>query len=328
MPDQVIKWLLEDDNPSVRYFTLTTLMQKSAGDAEVKKARQAIMKSEAVPAILAEQTNDGIWGEPKRFYRDKYKGTSWNLLILAEMGADPAHQSIKNACEFILQYSQDPESGGFSYDTSTKTGTGLPSGVVPCLTGNMVYSLIKLGYLEDDRVQKAIDWITSYQRADDAADEGPKGKVYERYEMCWGRHSCHMGVAKTLKALAAIPPDKRTPTINAKLDELLEYFLKHHLYKKSHNLEQIARPGWLKLGFPLMYQTDILELLGIFADLERFDSRLMDALAIVKSKRGADGKWKLENTFNGKTLVNIEKKGQPSKWITLKALKVLQVMDH
>lgn len=327
MPDQVIEWLLEDENPSVRYFTLVSLLHKSPKNTEVRKARQTIMNTGVVPAILQQQ-NEGVWGAPGRFYRDKYKGTSWNILILAEMGADPGDQRIGNACEFILQHSQDPESGGFSYDTSAKTGTGLPSGVVPCLTGNMVYSLIKLGYLDDGRVQKAIDWIIKYQRADDAVDEGPAGKVYERYEMCWGRHSCHMGVAKSLKALAAVPPEKRTPAINAKIDELLEYFLKHHLYKKSHNLEQIARPGWLRLGFPLMYQTDILELLGICADLAKNDPRLLDALAIVKSKRGADGKWKLENTFNGKTLVSIEKKGQPSKWITLKALKALQVLDQ
>lgn len=121
----------------------------------------------------------------------------------------------------------------------------------------MIYSLIRLGYLEDSRVQNAINWITKYQRADDAIDYTPEGEMYRKFYTCWGRHSCHMGVAKSLKALAAVPPEKRSPEINAKIDELTEYFFKHHLYKKSHNLSEISRPGWLRLGFPLMYQTDI-----------------------------------------------------------------------
>lgn len=196
--------------------------------------------------------------------------------------------------------------------------------IVPCLTGNMVYALVNLGYLNDNRVQQAIDWITTYQRADDAVAYAPVGKVYERYEMCWGRHTCHMGVAKALKGLAAVAPEQHSHEIIKKIDELIEYFLKHHIYKRSHDLESISRPGWLKLGFPLMYQTDILELLEIFAALKIRDHRLQDAMKIVRNKQRPHGKWKLENSNNGKTLVDIEKKGQPSKWLTLKALKVLK----
>jgi len=324
MPDQVLEWLLEEDNPSVRYFALTTLLDKKPKSDEIRSARKAIMDTGAVPAILSQQNDDGSWGLPERFYRDKYRGAVWNLIILAEMGADPVDSRIKHACEFILHHSQNTDTAGFAYDQSAKTGTGLFSGVVPCLTGNMVYSLIKLGYLDDERVKQAIDWINTYQRTDDAAESPPTGKAYERYAMCWGRHSCHMGVAKTLKALAAIPVEKRSSATQHKLQELSEYFLKHHLYKKSHNLKEVSRPGWLKIGFPLMYQTDILELLGIFSQLKVRDPRLNDALEILRGKQMRDGTWKMENSFNGKTLVDVEKKGQPSKWITLKALQVLK----
>ncbi len=72
-----------------------------------------------------------------------------------------------------------------------------------------------------------------------------------------------------------------------------------------------------------MYQTDILELAGIITSLGIRDPRLEDALAIIAGKRGADGRWRLENTFNGKMLVEIEAKGQASKWITLKALDLM-----
>jgi hypothetical protein len=73
-----------------------------------------------------------------------------------------------------------------------------------------------------------------------------------------------------------------------------------------------------------MYQTDILELLDIFAACNIWDPRLQDALDIITSKRLPDGHWKLENSFNGKMNVRIEQKGKPSKWITLKAMRILR----
>lgn len=325
MTDSLIDWLLEDNNPSVKYLTLISLLNRPFNDLDVNSAKKAIMLDGIVPQILSRQNDDGSWGIPKRFYRDKYGGAVWNLLILAELAADSDDIRVKNACEFILRHSQEPVGAGFSYDESAKTGSGLASGVIPCLTGNMVYSLIKLGYSNDERVQRAISWLIKYQRVDDGDDQGPQGEIYARYEMCWGRHSCHMGVAKALKALAAIPTDKRTGEHQSKINQLAEYFLKHHIYKKSHQLDETARPGWLRFGFPLMYQTDVLELLEIFAGLQIRDGRLEEAIEVLKSKRTKEGKWKLNNTFNGKTLVDIEKKGQPSKWITLRALKVLNV---
>lgn len=321
--DNVVEWLLEENDPSVRFHTLTSLLKKPADDPVVIKASKNIMEFGVVPEIFENQNTDGSWGDPLRFYNDKYQGTSWSLLLLAEMAADPEDKRVKNACEFILSHSQDPGSGGFSYKQSMQTGAGIPSGVIPCLTGNMVYTLVRLGYLKDTRVQNAIDWITKYQRTDDKADEAPAEKMYERYEMCWGRHSCHMGVAKALKALNAIPPECRSSDIDRKISEIAEYFLKHHIYKKSHDLNVIAKPGWLKPGFPLMYQTDILELLEIFEDLKIRDPRLQDAINIIRSKKMPDDKWKLENSFNGKMPIRIEKKGAPSKWITMKAYKVL-----
>ncbi|MHB1484409.1 MAG: prenyltransferase/squalene oxidase repeat-containing protein [Saccharofermentanales bacterium] len=328
MADKVIEWLLEDNYPSVEYLTLTSLLEKPHDDPSVVRARENIMDYGLVPKILEKQNADGSWGDPERFYNDKYTGTSWVLLLLAELAADPDDKRIRNACEFILGNSQDPESGGFSYVRSGKTGAGLPSGVVPCLTGNMVYSMVKLGRISDPRVRSAIDWIVRIQRTDDAQGEAPAGKMYERYEMCWGRHSCHMGVAKAFKALSAIPPECRSDDIDMKTGEMAEYFLKHHIYKKSHDLNDIARPGWLKSGFPLMYQTDVLELLGIFAGLKIKDERLKDAINIIENKRMPDGRWKLENSFNGKTIVDIEKKGAPSKWITLKSMIVQKEYDY
>jgi hypothetical protein len=311
-------WLLEEDNPSVRYFALTDILNKDDCDQEVREAKAAIMHVGVVPQILAEQKPQGHWGVAEDFYvRSKYRGTVWTFLLLAELGADGADPRIKRACEFVLEHSQNRESGAFSHRGS-ETGGGSRD-VVPCLTGNMIYSLIRFGYLDDPRVQRGIDWIVTYQRFDDGEGEAPKGWPYGRGS-CFGRHSCHMGVVKALKALAEIPTDERSGGVKDTIDKGAEYLLKHHIYKRSHDLSRVSKANWVKLGFPLMWNTDALEILGILAKLGYKDERMRDAFELVLSKQDSEGRWKLENTYNGRSLVNIERKGKPSKWVTLNAL--------
>ena len=321
--DDTVAWLLDGDDPSVRSYTLSGLLGRPAGGAEAVAARRAIMTSGAVPLILAAQGEDGHFGERDRFYAAKYTGTAWQLIILAELGADGADARVRAACEAILCDAQDPGSGGFSTDRGKKAGGGLHSMVIPCLTGNLTFSLIRLGMIDDPRVQRAVDWITTCQRFDDAESEAPTGWPYDRLEMCWGRHTCHMGAVKALKALAEIPPERRSPEVERTLADGAEYLLRHHVHKRSHDLAKLSKPGWRRFGFPLMYQTDVLEILGILTRLGYRDERLREALDLVASKADAEGRWKLESTFNDRFLVPIEAKGAPSRWITLRALQVL-----
>jgi hypothetical protein len=129
---------------------------------------------------------------------------------------------------------------------------------------------------------------------------------------------------KALKALSEIPENQRSADIKNIIEKGVEYMLKHHIYKKSHDLNLVAKPGWLKFGFPLMYQTDALEILGILTQLGYKDERMQDAIDVLISKQDDQGRWNLENTYNGRFQVNIEQKGKPSKWITLNAMKVLK----
>jgi hypothetical protein len=321
--NDVTKWLLEESSPSIRYLSLTGLLERDETDREVRAAKQSIMETGFVPRLLDKQI-EGTWNGPGRFYTDKYKGTVWQLIVLAEHEASGQNERVKQACEYILRNCQDPDSYGFSVHQSGSKGGGRHSEVIPCLTGNMVWSLSKLGYLNDKRVQQGIRWITDYQRFDDGEEVDLKGWPYDRYQMCWGNHSCHMGVVKSLKALSAIPLSKRNKAVKVTIGNGCEYVLKHHIHKKSHNLTQTSKPGWLKLQFPLMYQTDVLEIVGILLDLGIRDKRMDEAMTVIIAKQGENGKWNMETTFNGRYQVNIESKGKPSKWITLRALKVIK----
>ena len=124
--------------------------------------------------------------------------------------------------------------------------------------------------------------------------------------------------------MAEIPADKRTKEVNRTIKNGVEYLLIHHIHKRSHDLSRVSKPGWLRFGFPLMYQTDVLEILGILTKLGYKDERMQEALDSVISKQDSEGKWRLESTFNGRFLMDIEQKGKPSKWITLNAIRVLK----
>ena len=113
-------WLLQDDNPSVRYLTLKDLLGKKEQDDEVSEARARIMEVGPVPKILAKQNPDGSWEVPEDFYsRTKYRGTVWNLIVLAELRADPEDAKVNAACEFVMKWSQDRSSGAASFSTDS-----------------------------------------------------------------------------------------------------------------------------------------------------------------------------------------------------------------
>ena len=317
-------WLLEPDNPSVQYFALTQILERPEDDKQVSEAKSNIMKTGVVPKILDKQNPQGYWETPDRFYTAKYKGTVWQIIILAELGADKTEQRIQKACEFILENSQDHERNGFSVWNSKKSGGGRHSGVIPCLTGNMVWSLIKLGYGNDSRVEAAIKWITKYQRFDDGDEYSPKVWPYEKATSCFSKHTCHMGVVKALKALSAIPPKERSDDVLETIKKAAEFMLIHHVHKRSHDLTRLSKLGWVRFGFPLMYQTDVLEVLGILTSLGCKDERMQEAVELVMSKQDEKGTWKLESTFNGRFQTSIEQKGNSSKWVTLNALRALK----
>ena len=168
------EWLLEEENPSVRYFTLMDIWGKPQTSPEARQAKKPIMERGVVPKILAKQKEGGYWGKKEDFYvRAKYKGTVWQLIVLAELGADGKDERVRKACELVLGICQDRQSGGFSYLGTSEEG-GFHHAVLPCLTGDMVWSLIKFGHLENPRVQRGIEWIAKYQRFNDGDGKAPK----------------------------------------------------------------------------------------------------------------------------------------------------------
>jgi hypothetical protein len=82
----------------------------------------------------------------------KYRGTAWQIILLGELGADPTDERVRRGCEYLLSHTI-ASNGGFSCNKSP-----VPSGVAHCLNGNLLYGLIRLGYLNDPCVQQALNW--------------------------------------------------------------------------------------------------------------------------------------------------------------------------
>lgn len=318
------EWLLEEENPSVRYFALIDLLDVPGDDPEACRAKKEIMEKGLVPEILSRQREESYLRTCPRFYTNKYEGLVWQLILLAELGSGAVPQ-IREQCEYILRNSQEPKDGGFSMHASARSGGGLSSEVIACLTGNMAWCLLRFGYGDDPRLRKGLGWITRFMRFDDGDGSPPNVPPYDRFKECWGGHTCHMGVVKALKALSAVPEGERTREIADTIQKAVEFLLIHHIYKRSRALNKVSKPGWLRFGFPLMYQTDALEILDILTGLGIRDDRMDDALRIVREKQNATGKWLLENSYCAdRMLLPFGKKGEADKWVTLRAMRVLK----
>lgn len=329
-----LPWLLEPDNPSVRYFTLNELFQLSESDTDVLETKELIMSHGVIPRILNKQTPTGNWYYPKTVkkygnsslvdcgYLPKYRGTIWQLLIFAELGAVGRDPRIQKACDYVLEriYMEQNGEGFFTFDP-TLTSTYSQA---PCFAGNMVFSFSRLGYKNDNRIKKALDWLIKYQRFDDGEWATPNEWPYKgRRDRCFGSHSCYMGCIKALKAITTVSPEERTKQMHDFIQKGAEFFLRHHIYKKSHNLTKIIKKGYDQMSFPTMYHSDFLEILLVLTDLGIHDERMSDAIELLLSKQTANGQWILERTPRY-MLTKIETRGKESKWITYRALKILK----
>ncbi|MGC1123214.1 MAG: nitrogen fixation protein NifH [Candidatus Methanofastidiosia archaeon] len=316
-----VEWLLEEGNPSVRYWTLRDICGKNETDPDVRVAKERIMKSYPVTEILKNQQPGGFWVTKEDPYVPKYKATYHQLLILSELGTSLC-EKVQRAVDLAFENYQY-ESGHFNWKI-LKTARGRSGSLVDgaCLTGNIVRALLHFGYLHHDGTQKALQFLLRVHEAGWPCRAYPidKRRVFPE--------KCYMGGVKPLIAFSLVPEGERTEEMKRIIDEEVEIYLENEIfmYLKDERGERKPKPGWMRFGFPLFYQSDALEVLDVLTRLGAKDERMQKAVDLVLSKQDENGRWNLENTFNGKMWVDIEEKGRPSKWITLRAVRVLKRM--
>ncbi|MBI2907688.1 MAG: nitrogen fixation protein NifH [Chloroflexi bacterium] len=348
--DGVLRWLLEADpeNPGVRYFALRELLDRPADDPEVVAAQEAVMATGPAPAILAAQDPDGYWVEPGIGYGPKYRGTVWQVIFLAQFGADGRDARVRAGCEYVLEHAR-AKCGGFSLD-------GKASGMVPCMQGNMAAALADLGWRGDERFEAGLDWLARSVTGERIAPArnapsdprgfpplippstgGLRGGNLRYYRsgnsgpgfLCAANNHlpCAWGAVKAMLALSKVPKAERTPTVSGAIEQGVQFLLGHNVAAADYPTGYSTKPSgsWFKFGYPIGYVSDVLQNLEALTALGYgADPRMKPAIDLLLSKRDAEGRWRLEYTYNGKTWADVEQKGQPSKWVTLRALRVLR----
>jgi len=326
--DDPLPWLLDEVNPAVRHLALRDLLDRSADDPDVVDARNAATRTDPIASILAAQDPAGWWEKPGPGYATKYRGTVWQLIFLDQLGADLGEERVRAACEYVLAHSQAPN-GGFAASGVESEAPPPPSRAIHCLTGNLLRALIGFGWLDDGRVGRAIAWETAAITGEgnphfNAITPGPGFRCGANAGL-----PCAWGATKALLALARIPPDRRSAETSRAIELAIELLLGRNPAVADYPMGYSTKPSgsWFRLGFPSGYVADVLQVLeAACAAGFGHDPRLGPAVDFVLARQDDRGKWTNEYPYAGKLIVDIDRPGRPSRWVTLRACRVLRAV--
>lgn len=340
IPPATIEWLLEPENPAVAVLTRRTL-QKLPDDETTAALWSRRNEYGPVTAILDAMRPDGSWDTPGRDYQ-KYRGSLWQIIFLGELHANGDCHRVQAAAGYA--FSRQLADGSWS------CMNGRAAGAIPCLTANIARGLARLGWARDERVIRALAQVAGLYRQYGFLACPPGGTVTTL------NGYCHMLAPKLLLLLGEVPRDlwpdgaeelragcvavlrdkqvfRCLPTDSNEFFNLI-YTTKaadrqavREKYLAAHGpLLYRPKPGWLRFGFPLSYNSDVLEALAALAGVdESARPEYGAALEAVATAADDEGRWAMRNSLNGKMFADVEAKGRPSKWLTLRALRVL---DH
>ena len=313
---RTLDWLLEPEQPAVRYLTLVDLLGRKESDPEVRQAHSRIPRVGWAADLLSRQKPKGYW-EPRaptnfqsyaRFLQfPQFGSTFWPALVLADLGLDARDPRIRRIAELFFEYKLRLSSP-FNFYTEEV-----------CAVGNLARMLVRFGYADDPRVQKLYAWMIEDQRKDGGWNCAPDqpGTLD-----CW----------EALAAFAALPKSKRSRALESALERGVEFYLERELFREGK-----PYPPWLRFHYPIHYFYDVLVGLEVITRLGYTDDpRLGPALEVLRKKRRPDGTWALDSVhpdvgpglrkdYAGREFRpwSLEPAGRPSKWITLTALRTL-----
>jgi hypothetical protein len=330
--NNTLNWLLEPADIGVRYMALRDLTKADAG--ELLTAKNKAHLQGPIATVLANMEKEGFWIKPGAGYNPKYSGTIWSVILLAQLGAHMAmDKRIAMASAYLLEHSLT-KNGQF-------TANGAPSGTLDCLQGNLCASLLDLG-CTNARLEKAYEWMARSVTGDGVAPMTEKKAPLRYYAgkcgpvfACSGTYQkpCAWGAVDVMLAFGKLPVEKRTPLINNAIKTGVDFLFSKDPAKADYPIGYSPKPSgkpsgnWWKFGFPNFYVSDILQIAEALARLGYGkDPRLANALQLIRDKQDGQGRWLMEYDYTGKTWGDFGPKKQPNKWVTLRALRVLNAI--
>jgi hypothetical protein len=265
--------------------------------------------------LLARQDAAGKWAAGKSsddgLYHPKWTSTTYTMLLLRDFGLPASNRQARMACAHLLDQGLQRD-GGINYGWWGVSET--------CVTG-MVLSILSAFEYDDDRLDTVVDYLLKQQMPDGGWN-------------CRRRFGAtHSSVNTTISALEALRYYElhrrhKVGAVRAAQRRGREFLLVHRLFR-SHRTGEVIKPIFVRFSFPPRWHYDILRALDYFQAVNApRDPRLADAIDIVRSARDEDGRWPLQNSYKGKTYFEMERVGSPSRWNTLRAMRVLKWWDR
>lgn len=301
-----IDWLLEDSNPSVRYFTLRWLLDLPEGDPDVAIAAQAIAQSAPIEKLLSRQRSEGYWGSDDR----PHHGTKRFLLLLMWLGYQ-GDGGVKKAMDYLIDGCM-LEDGAYAIELKGRTVK------LPCHGADLLRLMFWSGYEKDPRTKRLLSWLVNIQGEDGVWPCVSKLRPF----------SCLWATVDILRAYRDLPSDWFTPQVEKSRRIAIEQILDSNLYQYGK-----GKPSsrWFEFGFPLRFDTDILEVLELLAPhISPEQEQIQEGLSLVLDKQTTEGRWLCEKYPKGggwmKQFIEFEEIGQPSKWVTLHSMRMLRTL--
>ena len=309
----VIDWLMDGD-PAIRWQVMRDLLG-SPPDA-VAAERSRVAKEGWGAALLALQWDDGSWDGgawgPADFSEAEWKesgqawtSTMWTLALLADLGVDPADPAVASAVDKVEQgvrweYANEPYFEGE---------------VEACINGRTV----RAGEYFGRDMTPLVDRLLGEQLADDGWNcEALNGSTVSSFDST-------LGVLEGL--IEYTQHHGSDPRVDAATERALEYLYARRLFRRLSNGE-VVQDYYLFFPFPQRHHYNVLRMLDLIRASGRApDPRCEEAIEIIRARRGDDGRWTHEGTPKGRNYAPLETMGEPGRWITLVATRVLNWWD-
>ena len=292
-PDRAptIDWLLEGD-PAIRWQVMRDL--NGSPESEWRAEQEKVATEGWGAGLLSHQDDEGRW--TPRLYGKKWISTTYTMVLLRRIGLPRSDPRALKSCRLFL-----------------REGQGTRRNSEMCIQ-SMVTALLFWFRVDDDDREPVLGYLLSRQ-----LDDGGWN--------CEG-NSTHGSFHTTSAALEALRESSSSGT--SRVDEVRdaeargrEFLLRHGMFR-SHRSGEIVDQRYLRFSFPPRWHYDVLRGLDyIWSAGALDDDRLGEAIDVVMHKRSDDGTWPLQQRWPGETWFEMETVGEPSRWNTLRAMRVL-----
>ena len=290
----VVAWLLDGD-VAVEWQVRRDLLGQPA--SLYMPVRDRVPEEGWGAVLMGARGDNGLWADG--WYSPKWVSTFYTLQTLGALGVPADHPQARASVELLLDRALTEDRSGRWPNWARDI----------CVAGMLVRTSAAFGLVADPRVDALISYVLAHQLADGGWNcQSTRGRV---------SHSSFHTTISVLEGLHAAGTGESEQVAGR------EFLLQHHLFR-SHRTGEIVHPGLTSFSFPRYWYYDVLRALEHFAlaGADR-DHRAAEAVELLRGRRRPDARWNLGRRHTGRTWLTMERGGQPSRMITLGALRVL-----